>query len=209
MTDSATGQLPDSAFTAVEHLLVGIRREVLLLVPAYTPDSFEFSSQVMDGVLRRGGQLRVVWASEFVDQAPVVAFARWLGARGVVPRAAHHVPVRAVIMDRQVGVLLDDRQPELVRTSSALESLCRFADRLWERARPVRSATVAESSGHGPSRSELVLQLLAEGLTDEAVARRIGVSVRTVRNDVASTMTHMDARSRFQAGVRAARLGLV
>lgn len=209
MTDTATGSLPDTAFPSIEHLLVGIRREVLLLVPAYTPEAFEFSSPVVEGVLRRGGQLRVVWSSDFADQAPVVAFARWLGSRGVVPRVVHHVPIRALIMDRQVGVVLDDKQSELVRTPTALQSLCQFADRLWERGRPVRSATAAESAGNGLTRSEMVLQLLAAGLTDEAVARRIGVSVRTVRNDVASTMNVMDARSRFQAGVRAAQLGLV
>ncbi|WP_285743580.1 LuxR C-terminal-related transcriptional regulator [Lentzea sp. NBRC 105346] len=179
-----------------------------LLVSTYSPDSFEFSSQVVDLVLRRTGSLRLVWSADFVHEPAVITFARWLGARGVVPRAVHHVPVRALIMDRTVGVLFDGEQSELVRTS-ALQSLCQFVDRMWERGRPVPSATAAEAATSPPARSELILRLLAEGLTDEAVARRIGVSVRTVRNDVASSMSCLDARSRFQAGVRAAQLGLI
>lgn len=60
-----------------------------------------------------------------------------------------------------------------------------------------------------PARNHVVLRLLADGLTDDAIARRIGVSVRTVRNDVAGAMTRLQARSRFQAGVRAVQLGLI
>lgn len=209
MTELAITPLTDSPFPSIENLLVGVRREVSLLVSGYTSDSFEFSSQMVDLVLRRGGLLRMVWSHDFVHEAPVTAFARWLGARGIVPRAVHHVPVRAMIMDRSVGLLFDGEQGELVRTPAALRSLCQFADRMWERGRPVPSATAAEAATSPPARSELILRLLAEGLTDEAVARRVGVSVRTVRNDVASSMSCMDARSRFQAGVRAAQLGLI
>ncbi|MFH8516999.1 response regulator transcription factor [Streptomyces gelaticus] len=58
-------------------------------------------------------------------------------------------------------------------------------------------------------RMQVVLRLLAEGLTDDAIARRLGCSVRTVRNDVAAAMVALDARSRFQAGARAMQAGLI
>jgi DNA-binding NarL/FixJ family response regulator len=64
---------------------------------------------------------------------------------------------------------------------------------------------MAETS---PTASELLLlRLLADGSKDEAAARALGVSVRTVRRMVADLMRRLDARSRFQAGILAQRRG--
>lgn len=49
-----------------------------------------------------------------------------------------------------------------------------------------------------------VLQLLAQGCTDEAAARSLGVSLRTVRRVTAELMEKLGAKSRFQAGLKAA-----
>ena len=46
-----------------------------------------------------------------------------------------------------------------------------------------------------------VLQLQSQGLTDEASARRLGVSGRTFRRKLRSAMDKLGARSRFEAGV--------
>ncbi|UED85095.1 DNA-binding response regulator [Streptomyces profundus] len=54
-----------------------------------------------------------------------------------------------------------------------------------------------------------ILQQLRFGYTDEVAAREINVSLRTYRRHVAEIMREVDASSRFQAGVRAAQLGLL
>lgn len=46
-----------------------------------------------------------------------------------------------------------------------------------------------------------IVRLLSEGLTDESVADRLDVSIRTVRRHVADLMVVLGASSRFQAGV--------
>ena len=48
-----------------------------------------------------------------------------------------------------------------------------------------------------------MLRLLAGGLTDEMIARRLGVSVRTARRAASDLLSRLGARSRFQAGARA------
>ncbi len=61
-------------------------------------------------------------------------------------------------------------------------------------------------------RSELgrdVLRQLCSGSTDEAAARDLAVSLRTYRRYVADIMRELDARSRFQVGVRAIEFGLL
>lgn len=59
-----------------------------------------------------------------------------------------------------------------------------------------------------PRESE-VLQLLAEGLTNKAIAQRLGVSDHTVKFHVNAILSKLSAQSRTEAVVRATRLGLI
>jgi DNA-binding NarL/FixJ family response regulator len=54
-----------------------------------------------------------------------------------------------------------------------------------------------------------VLRLLAAGAKDDAIARKLAVSDRTVRRLIAMLMRELAAESRFQLGLRAVRAGLV
>jgi DNA-binding NarL/FixJ family response regulator len=45
-----------------------------------------------------------------------------------------------------------------------------------------------------------VVRLLAQGMTDEAVGRYLGLDVRTVRRRVADAMDELGASSRFMLG---------
>lgn len=58
-------------------------------------------------------------------------------------------------------------------------------------------------------REREVLQLLAEGLPNKAIALRLAISDHTVKFHVNAIMTKLDAQSRTDAVVRAMRLGLV
>ncbi|CAL9504873.1 helix-turn-helix transcriptional regulator [Streptomyces pilosus] len=64
----------------------------------------------------------------------------------------------------------------------------------------------------GRTRSDVARQILlalSSGRTDEVAARELGMSVRTYRRNVAEITRELGAISRFQAGVRAAELGLL
>jgi DNA-binding NarL/FixJ family response regulator len=54
-----------------------------------------------------------------------------------------------------------------------------------------------------------VLQLLAEGLANKAIAQRLGISDHTVKFHVNAIMGKLGAQSRTEAVVRATRMGLV
>lgn len=59
-----------------------------------------------------------------------------------------------------------------------------------------------------PTRDERRLMvLLAEGLTDERVAAKLGWSRRTLDRRLRAAMTKLGARSRLQAGVLLVRAG--
>lgn len=56
---------------------------------------------------------------------------------------------------------------------------------------------------------QLILRCLAEGETDRMIARRTGVTPRTITRRIAEIYQELSVESRFQAGVVAHRLGLV
>jgi DNA-binding NarL/FixJ family response regulator len=58
-------------------------------------------------------------------------------------------------------------------------------------------------------REREVLQLIAEGLSTKDAARALYISIKTVKNHLASIYAKLDARDRTQAVVSAARLGIV
>lgn len=58
-------------------------------------------------------------------------------------------------------------------------------------------------------REEEVLQLIAEGASTTEVAERLFISVKTVKNHLASVYQKLDSRDRTQAVVRAVRMGII
>lgn len=59
------------------------------------------------------------------------------------------------------------------------------------------------------ARESEVLQLIAEGLTNKAIAHQLHISDHTVKFHVNAIMTKLGAQSRTEAVVRATRLGLI
>ncbi|GAA4581093.1 helix-turn-helix transcriptional regulator [Planotetraspora phitsanulokensis] len=86
----------------------------------------------------------------------------------------------------------------LVRAPIVVSALRTLFEELWARAVPI------SSYDNGTSH---VLRLAAQGLSDEGIARHLGLSVRTVRARFAEAMAELGAQSRFHAGVEAARRG--
>lgn len=93
----------------------------------------------------------------------------------------------------------------MVRQQGVVEAMTLWFGLLWERA-------VVPDLDSGEPRLDLrrfVLEQMALGVHDEQIARRLGISLRTVRRRVAGLMSELGADSRFQAGVEAARRGWV
>jgi DNA-binding NarL/FixJ family response regulator len=76
---------------------------------------------------------------------------------------------------------------------------------------PSESLTMHAGPGHRLTEEERkrTLELLALGGKDEAVARHLGVSLRTVRRRVADLLEELGATTRFQAGMEAVRRGWI
>jgi DNA-binding CsgD family transcriptional regulator len=114
-------------------------------------------------------------------------------------------PVQMKIVDRRY-VLLQGPVVEGAPSVMAVEShgCLEAAWRYWEAALSAAFAVdrvVVGSPALSP-RQRQVVALLANDLADEAIAASLGVSVRTVRSDIAALLDALGVRSRFAAGLR-------
>jgi DNA-binding CsgD family transcriptional regulator len=96
----------------------------------------------------------------------------------------------------------------LVRSPTIVQPMLKLADTAWEAACDLETYIRCRKD-ELDEKSPQILQLLSSGCKDEVAARNLGVSVRTYRRYVADLMAKLEAGSRFQAGVRAASLGLI
>lgn len=81
--------------------------------------------------------------------------------------------------------------------------------RLIRSSFPVAGAGEEEPSSAITPRQWRIAILMANDLNDEAIAQRLGVSLRTVRSDIAGLLRGLGVQSRFAAGIRVSELGMV
>lgn len=122
-------------------------------------------------------------------------------------------PFKLVIADDQLAMIaLTDESSGatsalVVAPSILLDGLSRVFETLWRFAVPLQPSD-PEPGADLPSRSESqLLALLAAGMTDKTIARRVGLGMRTVQKRVQQLMDRLDVDTRFQAGVQAKARG--
>ena len=122
------------------------------------------------------------------------------------------LPHETIILDRRVAILAGQPSPlgrEYTVTSSPVlvGGVYSLFTAAWDTATDLDAYLRGEVPDLAPE-AQQILRALGAGLTDEAAARHLGTSLRTYRRRVAELMTALEAGSRFQAGMRAAELGL-
>jgi DNA-binding NarL/FixJ family response regulator len=138
---------------------------------------------------------------------------------GVEVRTAHRLPARMIVVDDHFALIglvpIGDSGALLVRSSVLIAALTQYYDQIWTAATPVVLPGTVQASRTRQAMKTLgrtereVLSLLVHGLKDEAIARHLSISVRTVRRHIATVMDFVDAPTRFAAGAAAQRLGLL
>ncbi len=132
----------------------------------------------------------------------------------VLALVGHEAQATAWLAAGARGVLWRDSEPEAL--SAALRALAQglvvLAPDLAEPLRP--GPRDPEGEAEPPlepltERELEVLRLLAAGLSNKAIARRLEFSEHTAKFHVASILGKLGVQSRTEAVVRAARLGLV
>jgi DNA-binding CsgD family transcriptional regulator len=161
--------------------------------------------------LRRGVRYRVL-LPEQLRASPVLTLRMGhLAPAGVEVRTVPVVPTDATVVDRTLALLPGEGRAAgltMVRLPSVVGTVVALFEQLWASAAPLTRAQITGGAELNAREREL-LALLSAGCTDESAAARLGISVRTVRRMMAAIMTRLGARSRFQAGLKAADRGLL
>ncbi|MFJ9951102.1 LuxR C-terminal-related transcriptional regulator [Kitasatospora sp. NPDC091207] len=219
----------DRIAALLEDAARGARAQALSLRPGQ-----DFSGPALAGKLARerlalahGAALRSIYPAAALRRPAVLAHVRELTGAGARIRVAHSLPLWLIVVDARLAILPapgagpDGGAPRapgaghpdaaaaavVVREPALVALVAELFEYFWSAAwtPPELLAGSAEMT----DRHDTVLRLLAAGLTDAAIARKLEVSERTVRRLVAELTADLGAESRFQAGVHAARLGRI
>ena len=169
----------------------------------------------------RGVPWRVVYEGRSLQAEPPDRWEHLGSTPGETGRILPRLPFKLLIADDDaalVGLAGAAGQGEalVVRGSLLVDAFVRLFELQWELALPI--ADVARGGGDGADAlggdvltevERRLVAMLSSGMTDEAMARAIGLSHRTVQRRLADLARRVGAEGRFQLGVQAARRGWV
>ncbi|MCX4746368.1 LuxR C-terminal-related transcriptional regulator [Kitasatospora sp. NBC_01287] len=161
--------------------------------------------------LARGVRMQVVYESLVLRDPGRLAEIHLFTEAGEQARVLPELPLKLALVDDRWALLpvssgTEEQSVLLVRPSSLLDALTGLFELYWSRAMRMPPPDSTETPR---DRHHQLLTLLAAGLTDESIARQMGVSTRTVQRWVRELMDRFGARTRFQAGIQAARADLL
>jgi sugar-specific transcriptional regulator TrmB len=135
------------------------------------------------------------------------------------PRAEYRthpsLPMKLMIADRETALLplgrdTADTTPAavIIHSSGLLGALLALFDQYWDASIPLpvnADDSEADDAGGADGAGRGVLSLMIGGATDEAIARQLGISLRTVRRRIQTMMRTANAQNRAQLGWIASR----
>ncbi|REJ08080.1 LuxR family transcriptional regulator [Microbacterium bovistercoris] len=211
-----------------DDLVDSARTEILVLnAPPYAQPEVEPEEDDPEGprtvaatragmAVARGVRVRNVFAKAGLDAPGRLAAVTELAEGGMGVRMHATVPTKLMLIDRTTALIPPSaaadplEQALVVHDGLLMNALLPLFEMLWETAVPLGAAASISSDARNapPTDDERVLiALLASGLKDEAIARQLDVHVHTARRRINAVIERLDATTRFQAGLQAARRG--
>ncbi|WNI23887.1 helix-turn-helix transcriptional regulator [Streptomyces sp. ITFR-16] len=190
-------------------------KEILTIQPGGVRnlDVLTQSLERVEGPLSRGVRLRTLYQHTARHGAGVFAYLERLHTGSVEIRTLEELIDRMIIFDRTVAVIpaRRDRQVALeLRHPGLVDYLVSVFDQFWQLATPLSDETPYTPPNDGVTGIQRsIAKLLIEGYVDEAIARRLGMNVRTCRAHVAKLSAALGSNSRAQLGYLIARSGIL
>jgi DNA-binding CsgD family transcriptional regulator len=161
--------------------------------------------------LERGVAVRSIYQDSFRNDPATRHYVEWLTTLGGETRTVPVLPMLLIVVDRECALVpldpTDNRRGALALTGAGVvAAVYALFEQLWRTGIPWGQRGGHDQEGLSAVEHEL-LWLLAQGWTDEVAARKLGLSLRTVRRMASELMARLNAHSRFEAGVRAAHRG--
>jgi DNA-binding CsgD family transcriptional regulator/sugar-specific transcriptional regulator TrmB len=204
-----------NASRRIEELGSKARETFWGLLPGHVDDALAPAAESPDlPLLDRGIKMRSIYLQSMTVSKQGLEFASFMYKRGNEVRATPTLPMRLLIIDREIAIMPLNPEVEsagavIHRSPSVLAVAMALFDSYWSRATELFAPEDREDNSPLTPHEAEVLRLLAGGAKDEQVARLLGISLRTARRITANLSERLDATSRFELGVAAAKRGWV
>jgi len=205
-------QMVEGSEAVVHHLARlqhGSREEVLIIdSPPYLYGRPMVNAEELQA-LQRGVRYRSLYDAEALAEAGHLDQMLDCVSAGEEARSLPHVRMKMIIVDRREALVplsfsaAETGSRLLVHASPLLDALILCFESLWGQATPIG----AETQEKVDEQDRRLLSMLAAGYKDRAIARALGVTERTVGRRIQEMMQSLQAGTRFQAGLQAARRG--
>jgi len=195
----------DTVIDLISTLTARCRTEVLTCQPGgpRAPHLLEQAFARDVAMIRRGVRMRTLYQHTSRRHPPTQEYVQRITAAGAEVRTLTALFGRMIAFDRETVIIPHHDAYDgavVVRDPSAVAYLCAVFDHSWTLADSYAPATQAQGDSSLDEIKQAIIRLLAEGMKDEMIARRLGMSLRTCRKHIAESMETLGASSRFQAG---------
>jgi DNA-binding CsgD family transcriptional regulator len=153
-------------------------------------------------LLRRGVRVRILCQHTARYDQNTRAYLERVVAGGSQVRTRDRLPCTLIAFDRQVVFLPVTGNAVgavMVGDPSTVDFASAIFDGMWEEAQEYLSSK-RQDREISAKLQRAIIDLLLQGMKDEVIARRLGISVRTCRRHISAIMDQFGATSRFQAG---------
>lgn len=215
--DSTIEVLEDPA--VIRKLLIDygrdVREQVLISQPGSgsNAEAHEESIQKDLDLLAQGVVRKNIYNASTLDHMPTRKSVAALTPAGGEYRTLPYVPLKITIFDRNLALVGRQHTPEdraalVVRDVNLIHIFTHLFNVAWELAAPYEWTDRNNGEDFGlNSVQRSVLRGMAAGYSDEVIARRLDISVRTCRRHIAWMLEELGAESRFQAALKAKEAG--
>ncbi|MEU6573326.1 helix-turn-helix transcriptional regulator [Streptomyces sp. NPDC046805] len=164
-------------------------------------------------LIERGVKVRTLYQHTARYNPEKLAYAADLADGKVEYRTIDELVERLIICDETVAFIpiRDDQQVALeLRQAGLVRYLTKVFEFMWSRAVPLNMNGPYEATPDGITEIQhSIAKLLVEGHVDEAIARRLGMNVRTCRAHIAKLAQILGSGSRAQLGYLIAQSGIL
>ncbi|MEU3983883.1 helix-turn-helix transcriptional regulator [Streptomyces sp. NPDC026672] len=164
-------------------------------------------------LIERGVRIRTLYQHTARHSPEKLAYAAHLADGKAEYRTIDELVERLIICDETVAFIpiRDDQQVALeLRQPGLVRYLIKVFEFMWSRAVPLSTGGPYETARDGITDIQhSIAKLLVEGHVDEAIARRLGMNVRTCRAHIAKLAQSLGSGSRAQLGYLIAQSGIL
>ncbi|MFB6437638.1 helix-turn-helix transcriptional regulator [Streptomyces sp. NPDC056411] len=157
-----------------------------------------------EDLLRRGVKIRTLYQHTARYNQPTVAYVERVARLGAEVRTLSDGFARLIVFDRKTAVISYHGHPHggvLVHDQSIVDFAVASFERTWLTATPFAADYQVEQVRALSSEvKQDIMRLLVSGLDDRAIARRLGMGLRSCQRHIAEIMDQLEARSRLHAG---------